>query len=106
MNKDTKLINGAIPITKEQYNKFNEEEFDFNTPNEVIWKFLLEELYTPYIELLGYIPEVWFSILDSDCVRASVVGGLELRSRLSGRDDLDIDCGRLVGLASEMLELK
>ena len=106
MNENTKLINGAIPITKKFYDKLKLKEFDLETSKEIIWEYLLKNLYPKYIKLLGYIPEVGFSSSDSYCVKASFVGRLVNGSRLFGGDGLDDDCGRLVGLASEMLESK
>ena len=50
-------------ITKEQYEEIEGKEFGVKDKklNEDIFKLLLEDLYEPYIKMLGYIPDVYFS---------------------------------------------
>lgn len=102
MNKDTKLDNGRIKITKKIYKNLKGKEFEENTPTEEIWKYLLKELYEPYIKMLGYCPEYYIYLRDFT-LGAWCVGRLggDGRSGASGRSYLDDDIGRLVGVASE-----
>lgn len=105
MTKETKLENGAIKITKAQYNKIKSKEFDNETKKEIIWKYLLEELYEPYIKLLGFCPDFYFNDDDNKyCVRVAFVCGLGVRSRLFGSYNLDDVSGRFVGLVKELQE--
>lgn len=100
MTKDTQLKDGAIKITKEEYKKIKSKEFTKDSKEEV-WRFLLGNLYEPYIKMIGFIPTFYVNN-NNFCLRAWCVGGLADRSDAGGGSDLGSGSGRFVGLASEM----
>jgi hypothetical protein len=118
MTSKTELTNGGIKITEKDYKKLKGKEFDiskikFNnylTKEEVkkhpIWKGLLGEYLSTYIELvfpnnIDKLMEVWIDNKEL-ILRAWCVGGLGYGSGASGWDDLGYDGGRLVGIATEL----
>lgn len=104
MNSKTKLKKGAIKISKKFYDSIDCEEFSKETDKEVIWKYLIEELYNKYIKLIDYCPIFYVTPNDNYTLRAWYVCGLEGRSSAEGWSDLGDDFGRLLGIASEMLD--
>jgi hypothetical protein len=99
MTSKTILTNGAIKLSEKEYKNINGKEFN-NPSKEEVWKYLLEDLYEPYIKILNYCPEYYVS--DKEYIlRALYVGRLEYWSRLGGNFDLDCGCGRLVGVVPE-----
>lgn len=102
MTPITELKDGGILVAKSFYEKLKSKEFSQDTPKEKIWKELLNELYEPYIKMLGYCPDVYFNKDDVFCIRAFYIRRLVSWSRVYGRSSLHGDGVRLVGLASEM----
>src|SRR3990167_414574 len=106
MTNKTKLVNGAIPMTKKKYDKLDLPEFSQESTKEAVWKYLLDKLYDDYIKMLDYCPHIYFNKMDKYCIRVVYVDRLEYGSGLYGWGDLDSAYGRLVGVASEMLKEK
>lgn len=104
MNKNTKLKNGAIPISQEYYESIDSPEFSEDDGDEV-WKYLLEDLYDDYVKFLSFCSLICVNS-ESYVLRAWCVNRLEYGSYADGRGGLDLDGGRFVGIASEMLEEK
>ena len=103
MNKETELENGAIKITKQEYDKYKGKEFNKNSKKEEIWQYLIGDLYKKYIKMLDYVPNYF---IGSKCysIRAFLVYGLGGESVVFDGGNLDIAYARLVGVASEMRE--
>lgn len=118
----TSLENGRIKITESQYKKLKGKEFkiselklnNYLTKEEAkshpIWKYLLENYLNKYVDLVfnkrsGENMALWIN-QEELILRAWYVCRLEYRSYANGRYNLDIDYGRLVGVATELQELK
>ena len=105
INSKTKLEKGRIKLNNKEYENLEGQEFDEKTCKEVIWKYLLEELYEPYIKMINYCPNYYISF-NEDTLGAWYVGRLDGNLGSSAYDwgRLDVDYGCSVGVASEMQE--
>lgn len=120
MNSKTKLTDGGIKITKEQYKKLKGKEFEisklnFNNSltkeevkNHPIWKELLGKYLGTYIELVfpnntNKMMAIWINE-EELILRAWCASRLEDWAFAGGGNDLGVVSGRLVGLATELQE--
>jgi hypothetical protein len=131
MNPDTPRVRGALLLTEDVYNALEGEEFkkgkigktgEWLSKKDVkahpVWRILARDQgllndyvdYTfaegkrfDYDEAMG----VFLSSAKGDTpeMRAGRVGRLAFRSNASGRDDLDDDSGRLIGIALGVLSV-
>jgi len=128
MTPQSQRNNGALVLTPEQYDAMNGEEFKkgklgkvndslskANVKAHPVWKVLARDQallndYTDFIfaegkERFGY--DTAMGIYPGSAqgntpeMRAWCVDGLDFRSNANGRNNLDSDFGRLVGLAPE-----